>query len=276
MNAKRRGPAVRRKPNARVIYKAHASPEWFTPTKIRELARLLLGGVAGPACVRGPITCDPATIALNPLGADIAITRGDAVIRGLRRTPESSSDAQAYGKAWAAAITRATRRARTPQPLATLYLNPPFGKEIAFWLEALEVCRRALGGRLASLVLVPARVGAGWYEQATTSADVVCELRGRLVFEVLRRGKLEPARDGAGKPQGARWGCVLLYTGPQSAWVRRRLGELGAARYGRSAANRRGRAIELRKRERKAQNDRQLELAHTAGGNVIPLRKADT
>ena len=78
------------------------------------------------------------------------------------------------------------------------WCNPPYkkgGREMAKWSEALM--------RVPSVVaLVPASVGAGWFQPFWDRARFICFLRGRLKFEI------------SGEPTGpAPFDCALVIKG---------------------------------------------------------------
>lgn len=173
-----------RKPNARVIYQADLSVEYFTPLRTRELVYRVLGGAPD---------LDPCTIARNPLGAARFFTK------------RMDAKRQVW---WPAG-----------SPAPTVYMNPPYGLGINWWVG--HFAELAIASRARMLALVPARVGSRWYERFTCASQCFVELRGRLRFE-LRTGK--PA------PFNARWGALLVYFGPERASVARMLAPFGAVR----------------------------------------------
>ena len=150
-------------PNERVIYKAHGSGAWYTPAPLRELASDVLGH----------IDLDPCTHPSNPIGA-----RRFFSIRDSARKHHWPSVARA-----AAGPERAT---------ISMWMNPPFGRGITWWLDTWH-----------------ARTETAWYREAAWNrAQLVCEIAGRPTFERRTRGRFV-----AGQP--ARWGCALLYYGPR-------------------------------------------------------------
>lgn len=177
--------ATKRKPNARVIYAADASVEYYTPAPTRELVYRVLGGRPG---------LDPCTSSRNPLGAARWFTKRDNAKR----------------QVW-------WDRAAGAAP--TVYMNPPYGLGIDWWVDHFAaLARESLAPMLA---LVPGRIGARWYERFTGACQCFVELRGRLRFELVT-GK--PA------PFNARWGVVLVYFGPDRARAARILEPHGALR----------------------------------------------
>ena len=180
-----------KKPNARVIYKAHDSAEWFTGRSERELACRIFGGFPD---------LDPATAASNPLQSAVYFTL--------------AQDGLAHS--WIEPLERLSSAVKQ-RPLR-LWLNPPYGREIPKWMERFESTCLHFRERLQALALVPARPGSRWYAAQTVRAQLHCELSGRLVFE-LPDGSVPLGADG--RPQPARWGSVLLYRGPNRARVAR-------------------------------------------------------
>ena len=191
-----------RVPNPRVIYKACPSCEFYTPRLLREVAHEVLGD---------DIDLDPATSERNPLGARRFFTRKTDG-RNSSWDPPSGSKA------------------------GPIFMNHPFGlTENRLWtsLFRMHVARFEVSG----LCLLPASVGTRWYRELTTEAQAVCELDGRIVFEDEHG---EPVRGKDGRPQPARWGCVLAYFGPDRARVQRVLSGHGTTRLVRALARSRG------------------------------------
>jgi len=179
--------------NNNVIHERHRSSVWFTPLKIRSLAQHILGPHG--------ISLDPCTHLSNPLQAHAIYTRADNALK----------------RDWAAAI-----RSVSLESHATLYMNHPFGTGTAWTDKFLEtvLAMRQLRG----LSLIPARVGSRWYRDYTGASQCFCELDGRLRFEVLKGKRLVPAKD------CARWGCVLVYFGPNRARAAAMMSPFGAVR----------------------------------------------
>lgn len=173
-----------RKPNPRVIHAVHPSSEWHTPARLRAVAHELLGPTIG---------LDPATDDRNRLHAARYFTRAT---NGLASewTPANATP----GSVW---------------------MNPPYGREIRLWTSLFIM--HAGYWSTPHLALLPARVGARWYREITTAAQCVCELDGRVRFD-LPSG--EPA------PDVARWGNVLVYFGIDRARAARVLSRFGAVR----------------------------------------------
>ncbi len=184
---------MKRTRSERVIYAQHRSSVWFTPAKLRALARLILGMAL--------ITLDPCTHKMNPIGAARFFTRADNALK----------------RDWVALLKKCG--AGTP----TLWMNPPYGKTIGAWLERFLDCVDRVP-HLRALVLVPSRPGARWYRALCDRSQCYCELDGRVRFEVLKGKRLVPAKD------CARWGVTLVYFGGNRARVARLLAPFGAVR----------------------------------------------
>jgi site-specific DNA-methyltransferase (adenine-specific) len=131
---------------------------------------------------------DPATSERNPLRALQIITKGE----------------NALASTWPLA--------------ATIWCNPPYGRTIKHWIRLLQ---QAADRDARVLAFVPCRPGAAWYRRATAECQLLCELDGRVTYE-LPSG--EPA------PYPARWASALLYWGSDRAAVARKLRSLGAVR----------------------------------------------
>jgi hypothetical protein len=185
--------------NAKVIYKACDSDQFYTPASLRVLVWAVLGVVG----------LDPATSKRNPLRALKYFTTG------------------ALEADWVAALESL---AALPGE-RTWFLNPPFGYGIAPWLalvaQLVTHCPLARG-----LLLIPARPGAGWYKRITRKCQLLCELDGRVTFEDAR-GKpiVSLGKRGNPKPTPARWGVALLYFGPDRANVARLLAPYAEVRW---------------------------------------------
>lgn len=177
-------PKSPRAPNTKVIYAADPSCEYYTGARERQIVSTVLPW----------IDVDPCTSKRNPMGASVFYTRRD---NGLKRAND-----------WTIAL-RAAIRARGR---AHLYVNPPYGLGILPWLLELYSAVGELGAALHALALVPCRPGSRWYAAATTHCQLLCELHGRPTFEDIRG---RPIRDRHGRASPARWGCALLYWGPE-------------------------------------------------------------
>jgi len=85
----------------------------------------------------------------------------------------------------------------------SVYVNPPYGRAIARWIEkAIEESERAGGGiPLTSgiIVLIPSRTDTRAFHAAAAAASSACLLRGRLRF--------------IGAPASAPFPSVLFYFG---------------------------------------------------------------
>ena len=244
-----------RKKNRGVIYEADASPEWYTPRALRELATMALRG----------IDLDPATCSENPLNAAHYLTAADG--------PPSAD-------AWFAVLKRCMGEGERP----SVWLNPPYGRETGRWLDQLSDLHALIPCN--SLTLIPCRPGSRWYAHHTgpEGADLVCELKGRIAFD---------HRDASGAivagTEPARWACALLYrsgaptTALDLAWVRRALARFGAVRL----AGRQRRTRERRDWRRANPHGRPLrprrlrpldprQLAMSWPDNVIPFQPRPT
>jgi hypothetical protein len=66
----------------------------------------------------------------------------------------------------------------------SVYMNPPYGREIGAWVEKL--CSEFVAGNVTeAIALVPARVDTAWWDKLTSAArsyPLVCFVRGRLTF----------------------------------------------------------------------------------------------
>jgi len=178
--------------NARVIYAAHPSSDFFTPAPLRVLAHEILGS----------IDFDPATSARNPLGARVFYTR------------------------------RALERDWTEHRPRTIFMNPPYGLGIRAWMFKLIATVTVVRARALVLVPARPGArwyGAATDPTRPDAAQLLCELDGRVVFEDPHGN---PVLGKDGKPQGARWGSALLYWGPDRAAVARVLRAHGVVRLG--------------------------------------------
>jgi len=70
------------------------------------------------------------------------------------------------------------------------WMNPPYGREIKFWMrKAVEASRR---GALV-VCLVPARTDTAWWHEHATQADEIRFVRGRLRFGNARHAAPFPS-----------------------------------------------------------------------------------
>ena len=60
------------------------------------------------------------------------------------------------------------------------WCNPPYGREIKFWME--KAMRTAKEGRATVVCLVPARTDTNWWHEYVSQADQVRFVKGRLKF----------------------------------------------------------------------------------------------
>lgn len=118
------------------------SPEWYTPREIVELATALLG----------EIDLDPASCAIanQVVGARKIYTVNDD---GLRQP-------------WHGRV----------------FLNPPYGSEIPYWVNKLiEAHDCGRGGVKEAIALLPGRIDTAWFQPLYQFP--LCHVRGRLQFE---------------------------------------------------------------------------------------------
>lgn len=62
----------------------------------------------------------------------------------------------------------------------TCWCNPPYGREIKFWIE--KACRDAQDGCCTVVCLIPARTDTKWWHEFVSQASEVRFVRGRLKF----------------------------------------------------------------------------------------------
>jgi len=94
-----------------------------------------------------------------------------------------------------------------PWAYRTIFVNPPYGREIGMWIRRCNALYRADASG-ETIALVPARTDAGWWQGHAAYADRICFWRGRLVFR--------------GAPSSAPFPSALLYWGTRSSkfeWV---------------------------------------------------------
>jgi phage N-6-adenine-methyltransferase len=80
---------------------------------------------------------------------------------------------------------------------ALVYVNPPYGREIAVWVE--RCWAQHIKHDVSIVALVPARTDTAWWQAAWRSATAVCFWRGRLKF--------------VGAPSSAPFPSALIYWG---------------------------------------------------------------
>ena len=85
-----------------------------------------------------------------------------------------------------------------------VYVNPPYGRQIAPWLQKAARSLWTAGDHC--IMLVPARTDTRWWQDAAPQADAVCFWKGRLTFQ--------------GAPAPAPFPSALLYFGRHSARFR--------------------------------------------------------
>lgn len=135
--------------------------DWQTPDNVLELVRKI-----------APVALDPCTTADNPCGASKFLHQEGLFVHWEPLTPAD--------------------------PFAGLvYVNPPYGRELKHWIE--KCCNEgSLGCHI--ILLVPSRTDTAWYDRAISSANAVCDWRGRLRFK--------------GSKDSAPFPSVLFYWGP--------------------------------------------------------------
>lgn len=62
-----------------------------------------------------------------------------------------------------------------------IYMNPPYGRDIGFWVGKLVEQYEKAGNISAAIALVPARTDTQWWQQLRDAH--ICFLRGRLTFK---------------------------------------------------------------------------------------------
>lgn len=199
-----------------VIYPASKSPEFYTPRWLREA---VWRGFGVPSY-------DPATAPHNPMRAEHftcedGLAGLELLLLGLSKAPRCFNPRPA--------MLPAVRALETP--LAFVWCNPPYGRGVGEWLNALSMLALSRP-ETTLLALLPCRPGSGWYMDATalrglrglTACQAFCELRGRLTFEQV---------SGEPYPYPARWSSALLYWGPDRARFMRWARPFGLVRPGR-------------------------------------------
>ena len=138
---------------------ASSSDEWQTPERVLELVRTV-----------NRIALDPCTTKSNPVGADECyyLPKHDGLL--LRWSVGAGLN----------------------------YVNPPYGRAIAGWVEC---CVENSLWDCEIIALVPANTDTRWYDRANTTANARCEVRGRLTFK--------------GAPAPAKFGSAVFYWGAQ-------------------------------------------------------------
>lgn len=190
-----------KKPNANVIHAAHSSGAWYTPEPLRRLAHAVLGG----------IDLDPCTHNANPLDA--------ATFYTARRS--------AWRHDWAAELIAKLDAAPRPRSTVSLWMNPPYGRDVGQWLDAWHETIAKLSAErfvVRGLLLVPARTDTRWYQAASwEQSQATCELRSRVRFERREHGRVT-------RGESARWGCALIYYGPDRKRAAAQLRAVGNVR----------------------------------------------
>jgi len=99
--------------------------------------------------------------------------------------------------------------------MGRVFLNPPYGREIATWITKLRAEWR--GGQMTELIaLLPARTDTEWFKELTGGTDdaVVCFLHGRLTF--------------VGNTNPAPFPSMAVYFGPHHDVFARVFNDLGS------------------------------------------------
>lgn len=174
-----------------MIQRQDERQDWQTPPDFLALVRAVFGGYIG---------LDPCTVASNPCAALNFYT------------PETDG----LSKRW--------------NGFGPVFMNPPYGREIASWAQRLRL--EVESGGVEAIALLPARTDTGWWHREVTGATAVCFLKGRIRFVHPETGE----RQGAGKFPSA-----VPYWGPSVDRFRHVFGPLGwtlRARLPRPAAGR--------------------------------------
>jgi site-specific DNA-methyltransferase (adenine-specific) len=74
--------------------------------------------------------------------------------------------------------------------LGTVFVNPPYGRNITLWIE--KAYEESQAGSTV-VCLVPARTDTNWWHDFITRAAELRFIRGRLNFDRLRNGSLKEA-----------------------------------------------------------------------------------
>lgn len=189
-----------------VHYSAKKS-DWRTPTTI--LDRL------------GPITLDPCTGWDNPTKAQhfcvspeawdfektkaaYGVANGDQELCkdffGLNPDGNPRGD-----KAWRDGLAQDWDGI---SPNGLVFVNPPYGRGIASWIEAGMNCKNII-------YLLPSRTDVKWFHAYRKAFDLACFVKGRLVFNGLDN---KPILDKKGKPQPAPFPSLLLFRGDSTRY----------------------------------------------------------
>ena len=146
------------------------SGEWDTPPHIVDAVRSVLGGID-----------------LDPASSDLAN-------RTVRATRYYTKEQDGFLYPWCGRV----------------YMNPPYGREIGAWVEALRAHYRARHVSEA-IALLPARTDTAWWR--LTQDYPVCFLHGRLHF--------------SGHATSAPFPSALVYLGPDARTFAEVLSDIG-------------------------------------------------
>ena len=91
-----------------------------------------------------------------------------------------------------------------------VYMNPPYGRPIAEWVEKLASAYEE-GSVTEAIALFPARTDTGWYARLNDYPR--CFIRGRLKFSGLKTNAPFPS--------------IIVYLGPDISKFERRFGDMG-------------------------------------------------
>ena len=128
----------------------HPAQTALTPAYVLDLVRADLGGTIG---------LDPCTTPDNPVDA----------VRFF--TPPADGAAE-------------------PWNAASIFVNPPYGKARARWVDR---CIEAGAAGVPTVLLIPAAPDTRTWQRAAASADAVVFVRGRLKFGILRPNRRQVA-----------------------------------------------------------------------------------
>lgn len=132
------------KPSSMAIHYSSETPEHYTPSHIIDLVLDVMGGIDLDPCSNSKV---------NP-----------NVPAAVHYTPAENGLQQEW--------------------CGSVYMNPPYGREIGEWVEKL--CNDFVNGKVTeAIALVPARVDTAWWNKLTSTErtyPLVCFVKGRLVF----------------------------------------------------------------------------------------------
>jgi hypothetical protein len=192
-----------------------ASLQVYNPADLSVARELVLVPSPKPKNKRVIYAADPSCDYFTPAALRVVVNDVLGGVPGFDPATSSANPMQAgafYTKEINALVTR------WPSDARTIFCNPPYGRKIRAWIKLLS----AAAERGATvLALTPCRPGSIWYIQATRAAQLVCELKGRVTYELP---------SGAPAPAGARWASCFLYWGPDRQRVARKLRDVGEVR----------------------------------------------